>query len=354
MKIHVLSPGFTNPNSAAFLFPLYVFRQALADSGITLRFFTRPDTARGDCDRVLIDAKALAQDWNQGRGADILGALRACAPVIWCDQSDSTGTFLGQVLPHVDRYLKAQLLGNTDDYRRSYYGDRIYTDYYHKKYGPTDDLHYHYTPLQNAADARKISLSWNSGLMHYGAARPWLMKLWERLPFQPFRRFAAPIAPAARPRDVPLACRMGIGYPRATVRYQRERLKEILARYIPTDKLSHRRYLQELARAKISVSPFGYGEITLKDFETFLAGALLLKPDMSHMTTWPDFYEKDVTYAAHGWDLEDVESVIEDLLENEDKRQAIAAAGQQRYLDYTAGPDAAARFVAHFKSVIGA
>lgn len=348
--IHILTPGFTNPNSAAFLFPLYMFRRALKDSGFTLRFFTRQHPALGDADRVLIEAKALAQDWNQGRGADILGRLRQRAPVIWCDQSDSTGTFFGQVLPHVDKYTKAQLLKDPGNYRNNYYGDRIYTDYYHRKHGLTDDLQYHYAPPQNEQDRAKISLSWNSGLMHYGVLRPYAMTLWRYCPV--FLRFSQAFTPPGAPRPHMLSCRMGINYPRATVRYQREKLREMLARYVLTDKLSHRRYLNELRQTKLCLSPFGYGEITLKDFEAFLCGTALLKPDMSHMTTWPDFYEKGVTYAAHGWDLEDVEAVIENLLENEDKRLSIAAAAQERYRDYTIGKDAAARFVDHFKTVI--
>ena len=41
------------------------------------------------------------------------------------------------------------------------------------------------------------------------------------------------------------------------------------------------------------VSPFGFGEITLKDFETFLSGSVLVKPNMSHMETYPNFYIDD-------------------------------------------------------------
>ena len=40
---------------------------------------------------------------------------------------------------------------------------------------------------------------------------------------------------------------------------------------------------------KVVISAFGLGEIILKDFETFLTGGMLMKPDMSHMETWPNF-----------------------------------------------------------------
>jgi hypothetical protein len=58
------------------------------------------------------------------------------------------------------------------------------------------------------------------------------------------------------------------------------------------------------------VSPFGFGEITLKDFEVFLTGGLLLKPDMSHMQTWPDVFRAGETMAAHAWDLSDFEDTV--------------------------------------------
>ena len=33
----------------------------------------------------------------------------------------------------------------------------------------------------------------------------------------------------------------------------------------------------------------------LKDFESFMYGCLLVKR-MDHLETWPNFYEKDITY----------------------------------------------------------
>ena len=110
--------------------------------------------------------------------------------------------------------------------------------------------------------------------------------------------------------------------------------------------------MRELKHSKIVVSPFGWGEITLKDFEVFLTGAMMLKPSMKHMNTWPDFYEDGVTILDHQWDLADLESKIDWALDNEAERLAIAEAGQSRYLDHTSGPKAAELFVKHLTGVL--
>ena len=100
------------------------------------------------------------------------------------------------------------------------------------------------------------------------------------------------------------------------------------------------------------LSPFGWGEVTLKDFEVFLTGGMLLKPSMGHLQTWPNFYEKDVTYLSHDWDLSDLEDQIDWAIENTSARQEIAANGQRRYIDHTSGPNAGEHFATHLSEII--
>ena len=107
-----------------------------------------------------------------------------------------------------------------------------------------------------------------------------------------------------------------------------------------------------MASSKIVISPFGLGEITLKDFETFLCGAMLLKPDMDHMETWPNFFVSDVTIKTHSWNLEDLQDKIAELLRNNAERQEIAENGQRVYQKYTTGPDAAELFTSHFLKLV--
>ena len=42
----------------------------------------------------------------------------------------------------------------------------------------------------------------------------------------------------------------------------------------------------ELREAKFAISPFGWGEISLRDFEGMISGAMILKQNVSNMEAW--------------------------------------------------------------------
>ena len=89
------------------------------------------------------------------------------------------------------------------------------------------------------------------------------------------RKFVSP----DKPRNL-INCRFGNTYHLESIRYQRNEIRKILKDYIKTDKLNRLSYFNEMQRSLVSIVPFGYGEITLKDFESFLNGCILIKPDM--------------------------------------------------------------------------
>lgn len=352
--IHILSPGFAAPNSAAFLMPLIRFAWALKQADFDVLLFNKECKSLTDCDYLFIDSKAFKNHWAhdfEGTLAHI-AVLNEKTPVIWCDTGDSTGTFLGQVLPHVHRYLKAQLLIDRSEYMREHYASRIWGEYYHKKDGITDDEPYLKHVAQNESDLKKLGISWNSGMMNYGFVGPYLRRLRSHLPLNAMLHFAKRLKSANSPRPMDVTCRMGIPYPRATMRYQREKMRDILADRLPTNKLSRRHYFDELCQSKVCVSPFGLGEITLKDFECFLTGSILFKPDISHMQTWPHFYEDGVTYLSHDWDLETVEERMDWALSHEKERIEIAQNGQERYCAHTVNKEAGELFVKHFQNIV--
>jgi hypothetical protein len=164
--------------------------------------------------------------------------------------------------------------------------------------------------------------------------------------------FPGAIEPANSSRTNELSARFGATYNKATVRYQREQIREKLSTRLDTNKLNRRGYIHELRNSKVIVSPFGWGEITLKDFEVFLTGGMLLKPSMNHLKTWPNFYEKHVTYLPHAWDLSDLKERIEWAIENVSDRHAMAEEGQRRYIEHTSGPDAPEKFSKHLSEVL--
>jgi hypothetical protein len=83
-------------------------------------------------------------------------------------------------------------------------------------------------------------------------------------------------------------------------------------------------FIAELRQTKICWSPFGYGEVCWRDFEAVLSGAVLLKPDMSHLETEPDIFVPWETYVPVAWDLSDLGDTVRRLLGNEGLRSRIA------------------------------
>jgi len=69
----------------------------------------------------------------------------------------------------------------------------------------------------------------------------------------------------------------------------------------------------------------------VRDYEAFIFGAVLLKPDMTHMSSWPDIFVPNETYVPVKWGFEDLEKRIDGLLDNDQERERIAANGQEAY-----------------------
>jgi hypothetical protein len=76
-----------------------------------------------------------------------------------------------------------------------------------------------------------------------------------------------------------------------------------------------REYNAELRRAAGVLSPFGWGEIAFRDFEAAAHGAVLLKPDMGHIATWPDVFKPNETYVPTSWSADDLRQRATELLD---------------------------------------
>lgn len=77
-------------------------------------------------------------------------------------------------------------------------------------------------------------------------------------------------------------------------------------------------YFKYVSLSKVLVAPFGYGEMAPRDLESAQLGSLLIKPDMSHVDTYPNIYIKDKTYISCKHDYSDLEEKIEYAVTNFD------------------------------------
>jgi len=94
---------------------------------------------------------------------------------------------------------------------------------------------------------------------------------------------------------------------------------------IPDRRVSRDEYYLEMLRSRICISPFGYGEICWRDYESVLCQSLLVKPDMSHVETFPNIFQPFTTYVPVKWDFSDLNEKCEYYLNNENERCRIVA-----------------------------
>ena len=78
-----------------------------------------------------------------------------------------------------------------------------------------------------------------------------------------------------------------------------------------------------MRRARICVSPLGYGEVCWRDFEAVIFGCLLIKPDMSHLRSSPNIFVPGETYVPVRWDYADLAEKCTYYLEREMERARI-------------------------------
>lgn len=78
----------------------------------------------------------------------------------------------------------------------------------------------------------------------------------------------------------------------------------------------YNRYIQ---LSKVLLAPFGYGEMAPRDLESAQIGSLLIKPDMSHVDTYPNIYVENETYIPCKHDYSDLNEKIEYAVENFDE-----------------------------------
>lgn len=217
------------------------------------------------------------------------------------------------MLEACDVYFKKQILRDVSGYLRPVYGKRMITEYFNSNYG-IEDENPDWAPLVPTDLVGKIHLSWNLGIGVYPKTR--------------FRRLLAmrlsaigaitacslffndPHSYAWSPqKQLKASALFGSNFTRNTVSFHRRRFIEEMAKrpeLFITGKLPLREYNIVMKTAIAAVSPFGWGEICFRDFEALINRSVLLKPDMSHIRTWPDVYRANETYIPLHWGGEDL------------------------------------------------
>lgn len=299
----------------------------------------RPKANKLSSDILCLNSKYFSKWWPkepQNVFEFIDKAKKYCSKIIWLDDSDSTSVTHFELLPEIDLYLKKQLLKDKASYTKPLYCDRLYTDFYNREYNISDETPYQSKPLDISL-SNKVHLSWNLGLGDYAG---------DRLPryLRYLRRYYLPVVYPKRltyvdgPRNIDVLCRGNKYYAHKTISFHRQRFIDIIGSMKKLNVALHgfvdqSEYIKEIMNSKMVISPFGWGEICYKDFETWIYGSVLVKPDVSHMETWPDFYKPGETYIPIDWNFGNLEKSIYKLIENKELRMRLAVTGQETYAE---------------------
>jgi hypothetical protein len=278
---------------------------------------------------------------------DLLRKLRGKYRVIAYFHDDAGGGIPRlEVLPHVDLFYSKALFKDRSLYKQRLYGKELYSDYYHKKYGVTDSNPRERAVVSDDALLNKLRLSWNIGVGDYpreklrqragtAAAKIFGPRAARTL----YSRKKPPQDPAAKNTGkYPVHARIGLTG-RPSISYQRALILERIGkdpRFL-VGEVSQKQYNRELGQSKIVLSPFGWGELCLRDFEALRAGALLMKPGMDHLETWPDIFWPGETYVPFSWDADDMMGKVEEYLGDEKIRLTVVRAAWERYRAQLAG-----------------
>ena len=345
-KIHILTTN-SHPNSFALVFPMLINKKRLMKRDLEFQVFNSlNDLDLFKCDIIFVDNKFF-KFWWQKKEDDVYKFLKIAkkriGTVLWFDTADSTGTPQFQVLAYVDGYYKNQILKDKRLYFKNFYRARIFSEYYHRKFNIAD---LHETGCEcplDPAQIEKIHVSWNSGLNDYGLyagnySLPGniISKLRKYFPY--LTGYTADFIRVDKKRPISITSRLSFRHTRNFVVYHRRLLMKKLEKLgVKTDFTNRMFYYNELKNAQISISPFGMGEVCYRDFETVMNGALLVKPDMGHVETWPDIYKNNETYIGCEWDFSNLEEILEGLLSDTQNLQHIAREAQRNYYYYLFG-----------------
>ncbi len=210
-------------------------------------------------------------------------------------------------LPFVDLYIKRQTLRDPDQYQRRYAGGFVYADFVQGALG-FDLGDWQFGSIPDPAHIDKLVSGWNLGVCFRNRM---LLRLTDRLTM-PWR-----LRPIAINRRVGAINRAGkqewYQFSRGKLLDEIEALEKKF-RMTGTGRASAKRYFAELGFSKLTLSPFGWGEVCFRDYEAIACGSLLIKPDMGHLETSPDIYIPGETYVPIPWDFQGASEVCERYL----------------------------------------
>jgi hypothetical protein len=329
--------------------PVRYNKRLLCDKGYKVKMLYQPSKRNLTCDILCFVSKPLLRMVKEGKSvfgetgpiiSFIKEAKKYANKIIWMDMSDSTSVTHFELLPYVDLYLKKHLLKDKKLYQKEFYGGRIYTDFYHRKFGIVDTSPFdQFFPLDMKL-SYKVGLSWNMGMGEIYNAFSKTNHIRKIFPDFVRASYKVPFVDPKKERKYDLFLRVSANLPRETIAFQRKEFVDRLDKLLQLNKsisgsvkgpVPLKIYRKMMRDSKVSFGPFGWGELNVREYEAHIFGTVLVRPDISHMETFPCIFISGETYQPVSWGFEDLESVVLDLLHDNKKRLRIAQNGQEAY-----------------------
>lgn len=334
-------------NSLSFFAPILSIKSDICDR-VQISFCLRLpqiDEAK-NYDQIWVNSKSMNYYWDRERQEEVFDTFDLYRDrgikVKYIDVYDSAGNINRNIIPHVDFYFKSFLYKDLSVYTKKLYGGRYFTDYYHQEFNINDEVEIGdwYNQLE-LSDLPKLKIFWNHSLQYSKVLRPWYLKFYKM------------ISTHAPKKDVSnqVSARFQKVYKRKTVEYHRQRTAQVLNEEgISTDKIPLNEYLKELESSRFTVSPYGWGEFAYRDYESFIKGVGVIKPNMDHIDTWPNLYTDNETYISYKLDFSDLKEKILKIQE-EDHYEFVQKA-HQTFVNLVLTKNAKDSFIKKFLEVV--
>lgn len=308
MKIHIITCD--RQVARGQIHPIYRASKELKQLGY--KFVDTPEQA----DYLFVQLTAIGRekldfDWVLGLGKS----------VVMLDDAASTGT---QKMWHLKKYpgkvigyVKKQLLVDRNLYKTKYPRSRWHYFQLSKLSPQLDNV----TKADNDVDDQvlsKVHLGWNLGLIERHGIDVQTKSNWSKVR-------DIDVHFSIKTKHSTKVERGNLGKIDDHYAFHRASCETILDEIVKRNDLTTSgkcrgpSYEEKMTRSKVCLSPLGLGEVCFRDFEAISQGAILVKPDMSHLETWPDIYQPLKTYIPVKWDWSDLESTLLDVIRNHKK-----------------------------------
>lgn len=249
----------------------------------------------------------------------ILSETNPNAEISFLDSFAHSDIRLSRILNSSIRfYIKKSLFLDYREYLRAYHGDTNLTEYYGGLFGIDYELIDWKTP-ESVLNKLRIGPNFFTA-PHF---------IWD---------FAHGELPSLTSRKIDIHARIaasGTDWYKAMRTASLQRISSLPnLKILSGTGVNWKQYMAEMQNSKLCFSPFGYGELCWRDVEAFATGAVLIKPDMSHLKTLPNLYVANETYIPTKWDFSDLHDVVHKVLSDDNLRKHVATEAYTRVSNY--------------------